>query len=122
MKIQTLTLRPHVMTFILPALGQQYRFTYSSLGVPCSSQRRTTTGDELTIFHIIMKIGGKSCNIIVDSGSCINAVSSTMITKFGLKAVPHSHPYRVTLINSSELEVKQRCLVPIDFGLYKDKI
>ena len=74
-----------------------------------------------TMFHIIMKIGGRNCKIIVDSGSYINAVSSTVIGKIGLKAEPHPHPYRVTWINSSALEVKQRCLVPIDFGLYKDK-
>jgi len=69
-----------------------------------------------------MKIGGRSGKIIVDNGSCINAVSFTVIAKLGLKAVPHPYPYRVTWINSSALEVKKRCLVPIDFGLYKDKI
>ena len=74
------------------------------------------------MFHIITKIGGKSCKIIVDGGSCINAVSFTVIENFSLKAIPHPHSYRVTWINSSALEVKQRCLVPIDFGLYKDKI
>jgi len=74
------------------------------------------------MFHIIMKIGRRSCKIIVDSGSCINAVSSTVIAKIGLKSVPHLYPYRVTWINSLVLEVKQRCLVPIDFRLYKYKI
>jgi len=58
------------------------------------------------MFHIIMKIGGRSCKIIVDSGTCINAVSSTVIAKIGLKAEPHPHPYRITWINSSALEVK----------------
>jgi len=75
-----------------------------------------------TIFHIITMIGSKSCKIIVDSESCINAVSSTVITKFGLKIVPHPHPYKVTWINLSALKVKQRCLVSIDFGLYKDRL
>ena len=75
-----------------------------------------------TIFHIIMKIGGRSCKIIIDSESYINAVSSIVIANIGLKAVPHPHPYRVTWINSSALEVKQRCLVLIDFGLYNNKI
>jgi len=73
------------------------------------------------MFHIIMKTGG-SCKIIVDSESYINVVSSTVIAKLGLNVIPHLHPYRVTWINSSALEVKQRCLVPVDFGLYKDKI
>ncbi|XP_020258176.1 uncharacterized protein LOC109834550 [Asparagus officinalis] len=74
------------------------------------------------MFHTFTKIGGKSCKVIVDSGSCINAISSTELAKFGLKAVPHPHPYRVTWIDSTALDVKQRCLVPIDFNLYKDKI
>jgi len=75
-----------------------------------------------TMFHTIMKIGGRSCKIIVDSGSCINTVSSTVITKLGLKVVPHPHSYIVTWINLLALEVKQRCLVLIDFSFYNDKI
>ena len=52
------------------------------------------------MFHIIMKIGGSSCKIIIDRESCINAVSSIVIAKLGLNAVLHPHPYRVTWINS----------------------
>ena len=74
------------------------------------------------MFHIIMKISGRSFKIIIDSRSCINIVSSTIVAKIGLKAVPYPHPYKITWINSSALEVKQRCLVPIDFGLYRDNI
>lgn len=74
------------------------------------------------MFHTFTKIGGNTCKIIVDSKSCINAISSTVIAKFGLKAVPHPHPYNVTWIDSTALVVKLRCLVPIDFNLYNDKI
>jgi len=76
------------------------------------------------MFHIFTRIRGRgrSCKVIMDSGSCINAVSSTIIAKFGLEVVPHPRPYRVTWINSSALEVKQMCLVSIDFDFYKDKI
>ena len=77
---------------------------------------------QTTMFHIIIKIGVNSCKIIVDNESCINAVSFIIIAKFSLKAVPHAHSYGITWINSLALEVKQRCLVPIDFDLYKDKI
>ena len=59
------------------------------------------------MFHTFTRIGGKSCKVIVDSESCINALSSTLIAKFGLKVLPHPHPYKVTWINSSALEVKQ---------------
>ena len=75
-----------------------------------------------SIFQTLTKIGGKTCKVIVDSGSCINAVSSKVLEKVGLKAVPHPHPYNVSWIDTTTLEVKQCCLVPIDFNLYKDKI
>ena len=45
-----------------------------------------------------------------------------MIEKVGWKAEPHLHPYKVSWINSMALDVKQRCLVPIEFDVYKDKI
>jgi len=41
-----------------------------------------------TIFHTWIKIGDKNCKIIVDSGSCINAMSSCLISKIGLKTIP----------------------------------
>lgn len=50
------------------------------------------------IFHTYIKINNKGCKVIVDSGSCINAVSGA---------------YSV---------VKERCLVPIQFLEYKDHI
>ena len=44
-----------------------------------------------------------------------------MIEKVGWKAERHPHP-QVSWINSTALDVKQRCLVLIDFELYHDKI
>ena len=57
----------------------------------------------------------------MDSESYINAVSK-VIEKVGLENVPHPHSYKVSWINFTTLEVKQRCIVSIDFNLYKDKI
>ena len=74
------------------------------------------------MFHRFIKIRGRNYKIIVDSGSCINVVSSTVIAKIGLKVIPQPHPYRVTWINSTALEVKQRCLVLINFNLCRNKI
>jgi len=45
-----------------------------------------------TIFHIIMKIGSRSCKIIVDSENCINTILFTVIAKLGLKVVLHPYP------------------------------
>jgi len=73
-------------------------------------------------FHTFTKIGDKSCKVIVDNGSCINAISSRLCENLGLKIRPHLHPFKVSWIDSTTLEVKQRCLVPISFNYYKDKI
>ena len=59
---------------------------------------------------------------IVDNESCVNVVSSKMIEKVGLEVVPHPHPYKVSWINSTALNVKQQCLDPIEFNVYKAKI
>jgi len=45
-----------------------------------------------------------------------------IINKIGLKAEPHPHPYKVSWINEAALNITQRCLVPIEFTVYKDKI
>jgi len=58
---------------------------------------------------------------MVDSGSYVNALLSKMIEKIGWKAEPHPHPYKVSWINSTTLDVKQQCLVSLEFD-YKDKI
>nr|ABD63103.1 gag-pol polyprotein, related [Asparagus officinalis] len=74
------------------------------------------------IFHTFTKIGDKNYKVIVDSGSCINAVSSAMIAKLGLKVVSHPNPYKVSWINDTALNVQERCLVPLQFSIYKDKV
>jgi len=79
------------------------------------------TGDILTFFTFT-KIGERSCKVIVDSGSYINVVSSMIINKVGLQVEPHPHPYKVSWINEAALNVTQRCLIPIEFTVYKDKI
>ena len=48
-------------------------------------------GKETVIFHTFTQIRDKNCKVIVDGGSCINAVSFKMIEKVGLKIVPHLH-------------------------------
>jgi len=73
-------------------------------------------------FHMFTKIADKNCKVIADSENCINGVLSKVTEKFGLKVVSYPHPYKVSWINSTALKVKQRCLVPVNFNLHKDKI
>ena len=70
---------------------------------------------------MFIKIGDKNCKVIVDSENSINAISSKLIERLGLKVVPHPHPYKVSWINSTTLEVKQWCC-PGRLYIYKDKI
>ena len=78
--------------------------------------RRTAT------FYIFTKIGDKSCKVILDSESCINAISSRLCENLGLEIISHLHLFKVFWIDSIALEVKQQCLVPVSFNHYKDKI
>ena len=49
-----------------------------------------------TIFQTYVKSGTKDCRVIVDSGSCINAISSNIVSRLGLKSIPHPKPYEVS--------------------------
>ena len=75
-----------------------------------------------TIFHTYTKIVGKNLKVIVDSESCVNTDSSKMIENVSLKVIPHPHPYKMSWINSTILNVQQQCLFPIEFDVYKNKI
>ena len=41
-------------------------------------------------------INDKPCKILIDSGSCVNAISRNTINQIGLKLVPHPKPYNVS--------------------------
>ncbi|GFS43514.1 hypothetical protein Acr_00g0085550 [Actinidia rufa] len=47
------------------------------------------------IFYTYIKCGEKDCKVIIDSGSCINAVSSSTVSRLGLKLVPHPSHFDV---------------------------
>ena len=46
-------------------------------------------------FCMFTKIGKKKCKVIVDSRSCINAISSKSLKNFRLKDVLHPRPFKV---------------------------
>jgi len=81
--------------------------------IRCTLTQHNETDDwcRTTIFHTWMKIDDKNYKIIVDSGSCINAVSSKLVSMIGLEAVPHPCPYKVSWVNTTSIEVNERFLV-----------
>ena len=66
-----------------------------SLGTPVMSVVRCTLAQSKesddwkrnTIFQTFVKCGTTNCKVIINSGSCINAVSSKLVSLIGLKLV-----------------------------------
>ena len=48
------------------------------------------------IFHTYVKCGFTNCKVIIDSGSCINAVSSSLVTCLRVKLISHPNPCKVS--------------------------
>nr|XP_023920438.1 uncharacterized protein LOC112031968 [Quercus suber] len=60
--------------------------------------------------------------VIINSGSCINAVSSNVVSRLDLKLTPHPNPYKVSWVDTSSIAIKERCVVPLQFLTYKAEI
>ena len=87
-----------------------------------AEQRGTDDWRRNAIFQTYTKCGDKTCKVIIDSGSCINAVSSSIVSYLGLKLTPHPNPYKVSWVDTSSIAIKERCVVPFQFLTYKAKI
>jgi len=74
------------------------------------------------IFQTCTKIDNKSCKVIVDSGSCINAIASKLITTLGMRPVKHPNPYKITWIHAKSINVHERCQIPIQSATYTDNV
>lgn len=74
------------------------------------------------IFSTYAKSSEKTYKFIVDSGSCINVVSISIIKILGLKLVPYPCPYKVAWVKATSIPVSHRCQVPIELYSYKDTI
>ncbi|GKB65049.1 putative nucleotidyltransferase, ribonuclease H [Tanacetum coccineum] len=76
------------------------------------------------IFHTRCTSHGKVCDVIIDSGSCENVVSETMVKKLSLKTEKHPRPYKLSWLQKGKsVHVDQRCLVHFSIGdKYRDKV
>ena len=87
-----------------------------------AEQRDINDWRRSAIFQIYTKCGDKTCKVIIDSGSCINAVSSNVVSRLSLKLTPHPNPYKVSWVDTSSTAIKERCVVPLQFLTYKAEI
>ena len=87
-----------------------------------AKQRDIDDWQRSAIFQTYTKCGDKTCKVIINSGSCINAVSSNVVSHLGLKLIPHPNPYKVSWVDTSSIAIKERCVVPLQFLTYKAEI
>jgi hypothetical protein len=80
--------------------------------VRCALTQHKGTEDwrRTAIFFTYHKCGDKGYKIIIDNGSCINAVFSGSVSRLGLKSVPHPKPYSVSWVNDTSIAAKERYL------------
>ena len=62
------------------------------------------------------------CKVIINSRSCINAISTGTVTRLGLTPVDHPSPYRVSWVDSTSIPIHLRCLVSLQFHAYREDI
>ena len=74
-----------------------------------------------TILTTNILINDKPCKILIDSGSCVNAISRNTINRTGLKPVSHPKPYNVCWIDTS-LSIIERCQVSLKLAGYQDEV
>jgi hypothetical protein len=51
------------------------------------------------IFLTRCLINNKVCSMIIDSGSCTNVASVTLVRKLGLNTIKHERPYQLQWLN-----------------------
>ncbi|XP_065866582.1 uncharacterized protein [Euphorbia lathyris] len=75
------------------------------------------------IFHIRCLVQSKVCSVIIDSGSCANVASTTLVEKLGLPVRKHPHPYKLQWLNDcGEIKVNKQVLVSLKIGQYQDDL
>ncbi|XP_074297308.1 uncharacterized protein LOC141628014 [Silene latifolia] len=75
------------------------------------------------IFHARCKVHGKTCNLIIDSGSCTNAVATELVDSFKLETRNHHKPYMLHWLNeNSGIKVKKQALLSFVMGPYEDEV
>ena len=87
-----------------------------------AEQRDTDDWRKSAIFQTYTKCGDKTCKIIINSGSCINAVSSNVVFRLDLKLMPHPNPYKVSWVDTSSIAILEICVVLLQFLTYKAEI
>ncbi|XP_048228313.1 uncharacterized protein LOC125369577 [Ricinus communis] len=72
--------------------------------------------------RIWCKVLDKTCDVIVDGGSCTDVASTELVSKLKLPLRNHAKPYKLNWLNNETgLKVKKQALVSFTIGNYHDE-
>jgi len=75
------------------------------------------------IFHTRCLINDKVCNMIIDSDSCTNIGSVTLVRKLGLNTIKHERPYQLQWLSEcGVVMVNRQVMISFSVGKYKDEV
>ncbi|WVZ52124.1 hypothetical protein U9M48_003214 [Paspalum notatum var. saurae] len=76
-----------------------------------------------TLFHTKGVVQERSIRIIIDSGSCNNLASTTLVEKLSLPTRKHPNPYHIQWLNDGgKIRVTHSVRVPFSLGSYSDYV
>ncbi|XP_048228311.1 uncharacterized protein LOC125369575 [Ricinus communis] len=95
----------------------------------CGVVRRVLNSEPLkdmqqreNLFHTRCKVLDKTCDVIVDGGSCTDVASTELVSKLKLPLRNHAKPYKLNWLNNETgLKVKRQALVSFTIGNYHDE-
>lgn len=67
-------------------------------------------------------MGDKILCLVIDNGSSMNVISKCAVKLLNLKMVPYSTPIKVACVDKTYLTISEKCEVPIQLGVYSEKI
>ena len=69
------------------------------------------------------KIEKNKCNLIIDGGSCTNAIPEKLVNRLQLNTTRHPKPYKLKwLDDNNEVQVRRQALVRFSIRGYKDEV
>ncbi len=94
-----------------------------SLSTPPHKEEPSYAEQRSTIFHMKCKAQGKTCLVIIDSGSCTNLVSEEFVKELALKPSKHPHPYVLQWIGENgAARVRGQVKVPLKIGELENEV
>ncbi|KAK9668686.1 hypothetical protein RND81_13G078400 [Saponaria officinalis] len=83
----------------------------------------TKTEQREQIFHTRCKVRNKTCNLIIDSGSCTNVVSKSLVDELKLQTRDRDKSYKLHWLNGDYgIHVKKQALISLSLGPYTDEL